>query len=249
MVAMRTSSFLLGVPLLVAAGCGSSGGSAAPPVTAPPTTPDSAFAAPAPAPTGEPVQAVPLTLARFSEGDAAGLRGDAPDRLTACMDLHVYDESQVDKCQEAKFAGSELAPGSLQKPWTSADLFALHESLGDDDVDMPCALVVAVEGVAYHAASWLHPCHDDLRTLARATWSVADLVPGGAPELVVDLTRDELELLDGEWVVGASTTFRGWCGVGASKVPACTPPVEIAVTDEAGKPLGAPPPPRHPVFP
>lgn len=196
--------------LLGACACGSSRPAPGTEAAAGPT----AAAPAAPAPAAAEVRAVALTAASAAP----------PTRTAACMELGVFEEGHHDPCQPGIFEGSRAE--TVGAPWTSADVVRLNA--GGENDSTACALIVTVGEAAFVARDWLAFCDDDDKALAHARWSLDDVVPGGAPELVLELTRDEQEIIDNERTPSASWTYRAWCGVGPSGTPSCTPPVELA---------------------
>lgn len=220
----------LAVFALAAAACGSSGGARGKDAAAPPgepaaTAPTAASAAPAApaAPAGSELRAVPLAAATWYEGAPETTKREPPTRVAACSQLGVFEEGWEDACKPGLIDGGTAK--NVPAPWSSADVVRLNA--GGEQESTACALIIGVGGAAYVAPTWLEFCDDDDKALASAKWSTADVVPGGAPELVLELTRDEQEILDNERTPSGSFTYRAWCGLGASGKPSCTPPVEL----------------------
>ncbi|MBZ0232184.1 MAG: hypothetical protein K8M05_07500, partial [Deltaproteobacteria bacterium] len=180
------------------------------------------------------VRAVTLAAAKWSEGAYGATHGEPPTREAACMELGVFEEGWDDACKPGSLDGGKAK--ELPAPWTSADVVRLNA--GGEQESTACALIVGVRGAAYVAPGWLEFCDDDDKALASATWTVADVVPGGAAELVLELTRQEQEIVDSVRTPTTAWTYRAWCGLGASGTPSCTPPVD----QEKAAAL-------HPVFP
>ncbi len=197
---------------LLSVACGSSPRAPAPEATA--TAPGTAAATAAAPATGPEIRAVALTAA-----DA-----ERRTRVDACMELGVFEEGHNDACEPGAFEGSRAT--KVAAPWTSAEVVRLNA--GGEHDSTACALIVTVDEAAFVARDWLAFCDDDDKALAHASWSLADVVPGGAPELVLELTRDEQEIIDSVRTPSASWTYRAWCGIGPSGAPSCTPPVELA---------------------
>ncbi len=153
------------------------------------------------------------------------LAGPFPSLAAFCDSLP--DEADHDR---AACPNVEDTPNGVvedpEAPWLEARYFR-------DADQMTCHLAVRV------AAGWFADrdgfyCHDNFSELEQEEFALADLVPGGAKELVLKVAlsryqRDDVELEDdsGGKFTGRATVCQGRdeettvCGVGASGRPTC----------------------------